>query len=448
MKLFKKNSQVEALHPDFVSVSRNPPSPLGRAVGGLLCFFIVLALVWSSVTRVDKVALATGNVVLQDKPQSVRANRDGLITDVRVKEGELVEEGDVLIVLDNELDTIQLQKAHQMRADTLLEIWQIEATKWQAIELKPSQPPVNEELANHPLLDLAKQKVRNKVANFHIEIDYLQRQINMTGAEINKSEQSLINYESLLNSAKEIESMNLKLIDKHSISRVDYLKSKDRLLNVEKSLLEEKAQLIFLQEKRKSELSAKQRYVDKFSLALSERRIEQFQELQRIDLVIKEANKHKALSQIRAPFSGTVVPGTLPQKSDVILSTDTLLYLTPKDSKVELIAYVQNKDRGHIENGMPVTIKIDGYNYIRYGTITGKVKNIAASTYLNLNNKDIYSYPVLIELDTDSLIHNGKHYPLISGMTVSAEIKVGQRKLVSFFFEPILESVKESFKEY
>lgn len=289
MKLFKKNSQVEALHPDFVSVSRNPPSPLGRAVGGLLCFFIVLALVWSSVTRVDKVALATGNVVLQDKPQSVRANRDGLITDVRVKEGELVEEGDVLIVLDNELDTIQLQKAHQMRADTLLEIWQIEATKWQAIELKPSQPPVNEELANHPLLDLAKQKVRNKVANFHIEIDYLQRQINMTGAEINKSEQSLINYESLLNSAKEIESMNLKLIDKHSISRVDYLKSKDRLLNVEKSLLEEKAQLIFLQEKRKSELSAKQRYVDKFSLALSERRIEQFQELQRIDLVIKEA---------------------------------------------------------------------------------------------------------------------------------------------------------------
>lgn len=444
MKLRSKRNPI--FHPNLSHIVGSAPSPLGRAVGYLLCMFIVVAIVWSCYTEVDKIAVVNGQLVTKQRPQIILSPREGIINNVLVAEGEMVVKGQVILTLDNDLEHIQFEKLNQRLAELQIKLWasdQIELVV--SKQLKSVAIPDSENKKND-LYMLEVVRATNTLSAYQIETDYLQNVIDMTDAEIERSRQNIINLSEILASSGELEKMTKKLYDRNLVSRVDLLGSIDKRVVSEKELNDEKANLVFLHEKKKAQVNNKIKFKEKFLLSISESRIGQFNELNKVKLEIEAIEKTIELSQITAPFTGHVITGKIPNRGDVVDKYTPLLELAPVESDIEMVALLRNKDRGHVEEGMPVTIKLDGYSYIKYGVLEGSVKLVAknARNY----NDSYFVYPVVIELDSNQMLYDGQQYPLISGMSGVAEIKVGQRKLMSFFMEPMLESFKESFKEY
>ena len=440
------DDHVSMFHPNLKRFYHSPPSPLGRAVGYFISIFLLMLLGWACFAQIDRVASSRGQLISQIRPQAIQSIRDGTVKHVYVREGEIVKQDQLLLTLDDETEQIQKLKSMQVLKDLNFELWWLQ--QMENLALNPTGTPLQPapEGIDPKLVQLANHRIKNSIKNLNIELDVQKNRIKMTEAEIAKSKKVLINLEKLLNSAIEIERMNESLVHSNAISRMDYLKTIDRRLQSEKNLGQESANLSFLEEKRNAELNAKQKTIDKFILSISEKKVDLHKAVIENQLELKDILRRIELSKIRSPIAGTVLTGKVPQIGDVVIDSNLLMKVVPSDSKLEVLATIKNQDRGYVNAGMPVTLKLDGYSFIRYGTLNGTVDKVA-TTAQSTSNGDLV-YPVIITLHNNSLTYNGNELPLISGMSLTAEIKVGQRKLIDFFIEPIAESFNNSFKEY
>lgn len=445
-KTNSSDDRSSMFHPNLKRFYQSPPSPLGRAVGYFISIFLLVLLGWACFAQVDRVASSRGHLISKIRPQAIQSIRDGTVKNVYVREGEVVKSGQVLLALDDETEQIQKLKSMQILKDLNFELWWLQ--QMEVLALSQTDVPVQPapEGIDPELIQLANHRIKNSIKNLNIELDVQKNRIKMTEAEITKSKKVLINLEKLLSSAIEIERMNESLVHSNAISRIAYLKTIDRRLQSEKNLGQESANLSFLEEKRNAELNAKQKLVDKFILSISEKKVDLHKEVIENQLELKDILRRIELSKIRSPITGIVLTGKVPQIGDVVIDSNLLMKVVPSNSELEILATIKNQDRGHVDVGMPVTLKLDGYSFIRYGTLDGTVDKVA-TTAQSTPNGDLV-YPVIITLNNSSITYNGSELPLISGMSLTAEIKVGQRKLIDFFIEPIAESFNNSFREY
>jgi hemolysin D len=142
--------------------------------------------------------------------------------------------------------------------------------------------------------------------------------------------------------------------------------------------------------------------------------------------------------------------------------------IVPSDAKLEVEAYLPNKDIGFVELGQEVTVKVESFPFTRYGMLTGHVTRLAhdaiplpeasqiegnptqsnsTTTFAGAQRTQNLVFPMIISLDNPVLIVDGKPVPMSPGMTVSAEIKTGNRRILEYVFSPLAETASESMKE-
>lgn len=122
-----------------------------------------------------------------------------------------------------------------------------------------------------------------------------------------------------------------------------------------------------------------------------------------------------------------------------------LMVIVPEEDKLEVTASISNSDIGFIEVGQPVTIKIEAFPYSRYGYITGTVRSVSFDA---IEDKDLgLVFSSIISINQDYLIIEGKKIPLSAGMRVTAEIKTGKRRVISYLLSPLQETLSESMRE-
>ena len=113
MKIKVKRSSEDKIRRDFLpealEIIEKPSAPLGHVIIFLIILLVIIALVWAIVGKVDEAAMARGKVVTVDGIQKVQTAKTGVVTDIRVKEGDYVKTGEVLYVLDCETEKIQHQ---------------------------------------------------------------------------------------------------------------------------------------------------------------------------------------------------------------------------------------------------------------------------------------------------------------------------------------------------
>ncbi|RUM65679.1 MAG: HlyD family type I secretion periplasmic adaptor subunit, partial [Sulfurospirillum sp.] len=125
----------------------------------------------------------------------------------------------------------------------------------------------------------------------------------------------------------------------------------------------------------------------------------------------------------------------------VVQPAQELVRLIPKDAPMEFKAIVENKDIGFIKTGMPVAIKIDTYDYQKYGLFEGNVSKISPNA---IEDKKLgLVYEVYIKPKNKYLMVDGQKRYLIPGMSATAELKVAQRRIIEFFVYPLIKYYKE-----
>lgn len=149
---------------------------------------------------------------------------------------------------------------------------------------------------------------------------------------------------------------------------------------------------------------------------------------------------------IRAPVSGTVQQLKTHTVGGVVTTAETLMVIAPEDDVLEVTALIQNKDIGFIEVGQDAVIKVETFPYTRYGYLMGKVKNITLEAIEHPQLGLVFNSIISIDRKTLSG-KDGKEIELGSGMSVTAEIKTGERSVISYLLSPLEESISESLRE-
>jgi len=169
--------------------------------------------------------------------------------------------------------------------------------------------------------------------------------------------------------------------------------------------------------------------------------VDKKKELRALESQINAISFQNKQQQIKAPLNGYVGKLMVNTEGGVVTPAEKLISIVPDDAPLIIRATVLNKDIGFIAKQMPVAIKIDAFSFQKYGLVEGTVDAISNDAIEDEKLGLIYEIKV-VPLST-SLMIEGKEKRLEPGMNVTAEIKVGKRKIIEFFIYPIIQYLDE-----
>ncbi|OGT88686.1 MAG: hypothetical protein A2286_08720 [Gammaproteobacteria bacterium RIFOXYA12_FULL_61_12] len=158
----------------------------------------------------------------------------------------------------------------------------------------------------------------------------------------------------------------------------------------------------------------------------------------------KADTRHRAMT-LTAPVAGRVQQLAVHSIGAVVTPAQALLVIVPEQRQLEVEALLLNKDIGFVQEGQPAEVKVEAFNFTRYGVIPAQVTGISGDAVQD--EKLGWVYKARIALERTHIDIEGKKVELSPGMTVTAEIKTGERRIIEYFLSPLLKGLDESVRE-
>ena len=433
----KEGKEKEFL-PSILEVTEEPPSPVGRFVLWTIVALLVAGAIWVFVGEVDEVAVANGKVIPVGNVKIVQSENKGTIKELDVQEGDYVEEGQTLLVLDTtktQADVDQLQKQ--------VAYYQLTVSRLQAeINDEPFLPKVTDELDPKDV-EAQTALYKSRRAKLSAEQEKNQSAIDQASAAVAGQQAQLEKYRSLETVAEEKEDRLKELYSQDAISyfqllearatRVEYQRNAEAS---EKGILESQGKLA---EARDNLATTETAYRQETMSQL----VEAKKQLGAYEEELKKANQTNAESVIVAPTSGRVNQLAVHTVGGVVSEGQGLMMVVPDDAVLEIEAYADNKDIGFIENGQKAEVKVQTFNFQKYGMMTGIVDDISPDAVTNPEDKEHYGkYRLTLNLDQDD-----SGIELLPGMNVQAEIQIKKKRIIDFFLDPFRKYKAEALRE-
>jgi hemolysin D len=451
-----------AFLPAALEIVETPPSPLGRAIGATLMVLFTVALVWACLGEVDIVATATGKIIPTGYSKVIQPFETGVVRAIRVADGQTVRAGDTLIELDptiNEGETTHLQgdlKSAQ------LDIARLHAALSDTDDpLAAFQPP---EGANPSLVAMHQALLMAQVNEHKAKIAALDGQKRQKEAELATIKATINKLEAVIPTIQERVDIR-KALNEYG-SRLQYFEVLQQLVDSQQERLvqqsrarEAEAALAAITQTREQTVAEFRRTA--FSdLAEAERKAAGFA----ADL--SKAEQRTKLQLLTAPVSGMVQQLAVHTVGGVVTPAQTLAVIVPSDSHLEVEAMVTNHDIGFVHSGDEVEIKVDTFDFTRYGLLHGRVLSISQDSIVRDVPADKspekvpggsastsepkgqeLTYAARISLDRSQMQVEDKMVNLTPGMAITAEIKTGSRRIITYLLSPLLKYKQESLRE-
>ncbi len=453
-----------AFLPAALEIVETPASPIGRAIAYCLIALFTLALAWACLGRIDIVASAKGKIIPSGRTKVIQPFETGVVRAIHVQDGQKVAAGDVLIELDPTINDAEWKHVQSDMVAAQLDVARLQAQLAGGNPLANFQPPDD---APEGLVTVQRKFLLDQVAEQQAKLAVLDGQRRQKLAEqatvlatIDKLEATL----PILQDRMEIR----KTLYEHNNtgSKAAYLEvlqpfvEQQHELEVQKRHYDEAtAAIAAIDEQRKqAEIEyRRERYGD---LVEAERKAKGLRE----DLV--KAQHRAALQVLKAPVSGTVQQLVVHTIGGIVTPAQTLLVVVPFDSHLEIEAMVQNRDIGFVHAGQRAEIKIDAFNFNRYGLVDGTVENVSAdaisadksaeasdakvrkpdSELSEPHDQDL-AYAARVALARTQMQVDDKVVDLTPGMAVTVDIKTGSRRIISYLLSPLLTYKQDALRE-
>lgn len=430
--------------PAALALQETPVSPAPRVAMWLLMTFAALAVAWSWFGHIDIVAVAQGKIVPSDRTKIVQSFETAAVKAIHIRDGQRVKAGDVLIELDgttavadkdrirSELAAARLQAA---RARSLIEA--IDDNR-NPIMSRPADTP--ETMWLEALQQVAGHhgEYRSRLALIDADIAQKEAALRSTGEVVRKLERSLPIVQQRAENFK-------KLSKEDNVPQDLFLQREQARLDMEgdlaanRSRMKEIAASLVAAREQKTALMAETR---RAQLDLLD------QGMQRAGVLEQElvkAESRNSLMQLTAPVDGVVQQLAVHTVGGVVTEAQALMAIVPDDDALEVEAMVENKDIGFVRAGMEAEIKVQTFQFTKYGLIHGTVLSVSNDAINDEKLGPVYSARVRMSKKTMDV--DGKTVNLSPGMVVTVEVKTGQRRLMEYFLNPLLRARQESLRE-
>lgn len=465
----KRRDETEFL-PAALEVVETPASPAGRAMAATLIAFFTIALLWACIGSVNIVATAQGKIVPTGRVKVIQPFETGVVRAILVQDGQQVKKGAVLIEIDSTISEAERDRLQKAYMDAALDAARLKASLSTAAD--PTTDFVPPEGATPDQIALQKTLLVSQVSSIRAKLAGLDQQIAQNEGNEAAVQSTIAKITDALPYLQKRASARQYLADKRIGSKLDaYTAQQDLVehqqeLKVQQGRLEEAtAGVASLKDQRaQAEADYKSKNLD--DLTQAEDKAAGLKEQ-----LIQASEKYR-LQTLRAPVDGTVQQLAVHTQGGVVTPAETLMVVVPADSHLEIEAMVLNRDIGFVHAGQDVAIKVDTFNYTRYGLLHGKVISVsqdaitpgtadetAAATRQRADSGAGGSggsdaaqahepvYAARIALDGTQMDIDGHMVGLEPGMAITAEIKTGSRHIISYLLSPLARTEHEALTE-
>jgi hemolysin D len=440
--------ELAAFLPAALEIQVTPPHPLARWFMWSLIGLLVIGIIWACVGKVNIVASAEGKIIPSSRVKQIQPLEKAIVKRILVKEGQYVAEGDALIELDNtltssdqtrmaaEVDTMQRNLAVSNAFIDLLS-----KSKKEQQTLSFAQMTLDTQNGN----GLYKQLLWQQWQQYWSQQQSLQSNLQKTEAEAAGTREQIIKLKQTLPIIKRRTAKVKKLYEQRFASEDEYLSLEQERIEATQDLASEKQRLIQLQ----AASNEIKQQVNTFTAQTQTEQLTKITEYQRQFAAMNEelikAKDLNAKQILYSSVAGRVQELAANTIGGVVTEAQQLMLIVPDQEQLEVEVFLENKDIGFVNEGMTAEIKIHTFPFTKYGIIDGKIITVSDDATLDEKRGLIYGMRLLMKQSTIDI--KGKDVKLIPGMSVTAEVQIGHRKIIEFFMAPLLRYRQEGLRE-
>ncbi len=402
---------------------------------------LIAALVWANFAVLEEVTTGEGKAIPSSKIQVIQNLEGGIVSEIFVREGQIVEQGAVLLRLD---DTRYLSNRGEAEADRLALVARVERLSAEA-EGRPISMP-------EEILRLAPQLAEDELSVYQSRQNRLQSEQRTLSEQLRQKTQELAEfraksqqYRSSVGLLQQELNMSQPLVAAGAIAKVEILRLRRSLVEVRGSLNATnlaipRAESAMDEIKSKIEESELSFRSDAFK-ELNEIRTE----LQKITASSVAIDDRVSRTTVVSPVRGIINQLKVNTIGGVVQPGSDMLEIVPLDDSLLIEAKVRPQDVAFLHPGQKAMVKFTAYDYTIYGGLKANLELISADTITDKEGNSFY----LIQVRTEKSHLGSDKHPLliIPGMVASVDIITGEKSVLDYLLKPVLKARSEAMRE-
>jgi len=430
--------------PAALSLQETPVSPTPRVAMWMLIVFAVLALLWATFGKIDVVATAQGKVVPNDRIKTIQPFETAAVKAIHVTDGQTVKAGDVLIELDG--TSAQADK-NRIMGDLVEAQLQVARGKAMILALDRGKIPSLQRSADIDETKFLEGQgmLLGQHSEYIAKLGRIAAEIATREAELQSTWELVHKLEQTAPIAKQRAQDFRELLDRNFVSKHGYLELEQARIEQEADLANQRSRLKEIEAAlreglgQRAVMTAETRRVSLDSITDGQ------QKTAALKQELLKADSRSKLMQLTSPVDGTVQQLSVHTVGGVVTPAQPVMVIVPRGNPLEVEAFIENKDIGFVKPKQVAEVKIETFQYTKYGTIHAEVTSVSHDAINDEKRGLIYS--MRVKMDRAIINVDGTDVNLSPGMAVSVEIKTGKRRVIEYFLSPLMQYGHESLRE-
>lgn len=427
----------------LMSLLKHPPLPLKRQLPLFISALIGLFLTWSAFAHLEEFTIATGEVVPQEQIQTVQHLEGGIIENIHVREGSRVEKGQELVqlnitsfVANKEELQVNLQGLHLKKA-------RLEAQARGEQELAFPQEMDDYRAA---LVSAELRIFEGKTQEMKSTLSLLNDQLEQAELDVTQLRAEKTSIQSNVRVLREKMRISYELMKDKLTSKLDHLQLKSELQELEGRL---EIINVAIPRSEAGLKEAKERLVNQQVMFRNEFLNELSaveMEIARTQEMLARANDQVLRTTIKSPIDGIVKSLKTHTIGGVVQPGEAIMEIVPTSNNLIIEARLDPKDVGFVREDQPALVKMETYDYARFGGLDGKVISISADSHIDEKTGDPY-FEVVVVTDRNYLGKEPGQLPITAGMQAMVDIQTGSKSVIQYLLKPVIHLQQEAFRE-
>lgn len=430
--------------PDADEIERRPLPPYARITVHALAAMLVCFLGWAGIAEIDEVVKAQGRLTTPSANIVVQPIETSIIRTIDVRIGQVVKKGERLATLDpTDADADQAQL--RLKFDSLdTQVKRLEA------ELTGRGMPVETGKLSADT-QLQDKLAGERRANFAAQMARLDENIAKTRAMLDTNVHDQQVMADRTKSLREVESMQERLVDQKFGAKVNLLDARNKRMEVERDYTLAKNQEPEIRRTLAGLEAEKRAFVNGWRQKIMEDMLNLTRERDATAEQIKKGTLRRDKVILTAPADAMVQDIAKLSQGSVAQAAEKLFTLVPLGTALDAEVQIDSLDVGHVKPGDVAHIKLDAFPFQKHGTLEAKVRTLSEDAFKRdtantATGTDAY-YVSRIDLGGSRLKNMDPHARLLPGMTLTAEIVVGKRTVLSYLLWPLTKGLDEAIRE-
>jgi HlyD family secretion protein len=431
--------------PDADEIEHRPLPRLARITLYVLLATLLSFLLWAILFEVDRLVVARGRLITPLPNIVVQPLETSIIQSIEVHGGQVVKKGERLATLD---PTFAAADEAQLR----IRLHSLEVQK-RRLEAELAGGDSGGKTGADADSQLQARLATEKQGNYQAQITKINESLARLRASQETNRRDIQALAARLKPLQEMENMLGKLMEKQYGARVQYLEAQEKRLEVEREMRLVKNK----EEELKRELAAAEAEKSTFEKGWRQKVMEELLETSRerdtVDEQLQKAGRLRNLVTLTAPADAVVLDIAKLSQGSIAKAAEPLFTLVPISNELEAEVEISTLDIGYVKTGDDVHIKLDAFPFQRHGTLAATVHHISEDAFRREENQtndsglDAY-YTGRIRFQPDTQLKKMPPWArLLPGMTLTAEIVVGKRSVISYLLWPLTKALDESIHE-